>query len=344
MGVVSSTGIAGLTLGGGVGWLSAPRTDDRQPGHRRRCSRERRTNNGKRIRKRRPVLGASRWWRELRRRYVIHVPCPPAGAKRLHRHVDLRTAALGRSPWCVCRLVGGPARCALDDHHVHGSTTDVGTRRQRADVPRLRVGRQRSGGRRGGDRPPPGRLRRRRRGPRPNDVARLPVVVRSPGANRGASLLAQRPVRSLRWSDDPGGGRALRSADQVWDRRRSPSHGWRIRSRRGEATAFPNRSAQFWLNIYGFWSAEFPTTQRWSNGSKASPTRWPRTPWQANTSISSGTMTRSPSRTLAAYGPSKLARLQTLKRRHDPGNRFRINLNIPPGATPGQVVARRDLA
>ena len=31
-----------------------------------------------------------------------------------------------------------------------------------------------------------------------------------------------------------------------------------------------------------------------------------------------------------AYGAAKLERLQALKRRYDPANRFRLNQNIPP--------------
>lgn len=40
---------------------------------------------------------------------------------------------------------------------------------------------------------------------------------------------------------------------------------------------------------------------------------------------------QSASRVAAAYGPESFARLQALKRRHDPTNRFRFNGNIPPG-------------
>ena len=35
---------------------------------------------------------------------------------------------------------------------------------------------------------------------------------------------------------------------------------------------------------------------------------------------------------LAVYGEAKLERLVEVKRRYDPGNLFRVNHNIPPGA------------
>jgi FAD/FMN-containing dehydrogenase len=39
---------------------------------------------------------------------------------------------------------------------------------------------------------------------------------------------------------------------------------------------------------------------------------------------------QSAARVVAAFGPAAFSRLQAIKRRHDPSNRFRFNGNIPP--------------
>jgi FAD/FMN-containing dehydrogenase len=99
-----------------------------------------------------------------------------------------------------------------------------------------------------------------------------------------------------------------------------------------EATPFPNRAARFWLNIYGFWpdpaddadriafvrglSADmepFATGGQYVNFQGLEPAEHrgfdPRT----------------------VFGPPKYRRLVDVKRRYDPGNLFHVNHNIPPG-------------
>lgn len=95
-------------------------------------------------------------------------------------------------------------------------------------------------------------------------------------------------------------------------------------------TPFPARTARFWLNIYGFWR---------DAGDDAARTAFVRD-FAADVApfVTSGRYVNFTSRdhrgpraaAEAVYDPPTLARLVALKRRYDPGNLLRRNHNIPP--------------
>ena len=98
-------------------------------------------------------------------------------------------------------------------------------------------------------------------------------------------------------------------------------------------TPFPSRDAQFWLNIYGFWR---------DRADDAHHSAWVRSfAAEMETHASGGVylnfLGREPGAgesrgaALAVYGPRKLERLVAIKRQYDPDNLFRLNHNIPPG-------------
>jgi hypothetical protein len=97
-----------------------------------------------------------------------------------------------------------------------------------------------------------------------------------------------------------------------------------------DATAFPNRKAQHNLNIVAAWgmnASPDPDPQR--------HIAWVRQTWEAMQPFSTGGyvnfMSDEPQGHLRAiYGPDKYARLVALKRRYDPENVFRHNQNIAP--------------
>jgi FAD/FMN-containing dehydrogenase len=94
-----------------------------------------------------------------------------------------------------------------------------------------------------------------------------------------------------------------------------------------DATAFPNRKAQHNLNILGAWEMNDPDPQH--------HIAWVRQTWEAMQPFSTGGyvnfMSDEPAERLrAVYGSEKYARLVALKRRYDPENVFRHNQNIAP--------------
>jgi FAD/FMN-containing dehydrogenase len=93
------------------------------------------------------------------------------------------------------------------------------------------------------------------------------------------------------------------------------------------ATAFGHRSAPFILNINSRWNDALEDERH---------VRWARDLWAAVQPSSAGGVyvnflgEEGHERVRAAYGDALFDRLVTLKRRYDPTNFFRVNQNIPP--------------
>jgi FAD/FMN-containing dehydrogenase len=96
-----------------------------------------------------------------------------------------------------------------------------------------------------------------------------------------------------------------------------------------DATAFPTRAAVYWLNVYGFWSdpGDDPARAGWVKGFSEAMRPHAMAGEYVNFLGADGADART--KALAVYGPAKLDRLSALKRRYDPENLFRINHNIP---------------
>jgi FAD/FMN-containing dehydrogenase len=96
-----------------------------------------------------------------------------------------------------------------------------------------------------------------------------------------------------------------------------------------QETAYTHRAAPYLLNI----------NSRWENGDAEPHTTWTRTFWEAMRPYSAGGVyvnflgQEGSERVLEAYGQEKFERLTALKNRYDPHNFFRVNQNIPPSTS-----------
>jgi len=104
--------------------------------------------------------------------------------------------------------------------------------------------------------------------------------------------------------------------------------GGAIQRKSADETAFTHREAKYVMNIIGEW----PEASR-----DIENTAWVRGLWQAVQPFASGAVylnfmdnNEGEARIRAAYGEAKFARLAQLKKKYDPGNLFRLNQNIPP--------------
>lgn len=104
----------------------------------------------------------------------------------------------------------------------------------------------------------------------------------------------------------------------------------------GDATAFPNRSARYLVNMYAVWDdpADDARGKAWSRGFHAALSAKAAVGQYVNflgfDAASGDPAEAARAAALDAYGPAKLARLTALKDRFDPDNVFRLNHNIPP--------------
>lgn len=100
-----------------------------------------------------------------------------------------------------------------------------------------------------------------------------------------------------------------------------------------DATAFTNRGAAFWLNMYAMWDdpADDDANRRWARDSWTAMRPHASEGMYVNfLGADGGSATDIREAARAAYGDTTLDRLTALKERYDPDNVFRLNHNIPP--------------
>jgi FAD/FMN-containing dehydrogenase len=98
-----------------------------------------------------------------------------------------------------------------------------------------------------------------------------------------------------------------------------------------DETAFPNRATRYWLNVYGVWDDPSADAEQigWVRGLYGAME--PRASQGMYVNFQAAERARDPLELArSAYGPEKLDRLRRVKDRYDPDNVFNLNHNIPP--------------
>ncbi|MDQ0866543.1 FAD-binding oxidoreductase [Arthrobacter globiformis] len=97
------------------------------------------------------------------------------------------------------------------------------------------------------------------------------------------------------------------------------------------ATAFPNRSARYWLNVYGFWRDPSEDERLTAFARRAYALMQPFSEHGEYVNFLGAELGHQDADAARhAYGPEKYRRLVAIKNRYDPQNVFRYNHNILP--------------
>lgn len=162
----------------------------------------------------------------------------------------------------------------------------------------------------------------------------FPTGVRAYWKNTGFSELTDAVIDIL----------CQRAAEQTWLGTAFDIHhmGGVVSRVPPDATAFPDRSSRFWINVYGFWDSPGDDDRNVAfvrglardlepHATGAQYVNFLGQDTHGGSGAADGTLVLDDAwhRAAAVYGEETLARLAEVKQRYDPGNVFRLNHNIP---------------